>query len=140
MPISRKWPDLSIRKKNQSDGEVKTRKILIAAISKVSFLWCSSLDQDKKSVLMDGMAAGMLEGGEDGCSCASLQHIECCTAKHQRQDCSLPSFPANPQLHGWHCMTPGAAWSFPGGIISACISRADGCLSGRKLCLSQGGK
>lgn len=40
----------------------------------------------------DGTAAGMLEGGGDGCSFASLQHSKCCTAKHQRQDCSLPSF------------------------------------------------
>lgn len=51
MPSSRKWSDLGIRKKNQSRGQVKTQKVLIVAISKRNFLWCNSLDQDKKVCL-----------------------------------------------------------------------------------------
>lgn len=56
-----------------------------------------------------------LDGGDGGvCSCAFLQHSECCTAKHQRQECSSPPSQANP--HGWQGMTPGLvecrAWSF----------------------------
>lgn len=107
MPSSRKWSDLSIRKENQSHGQIKTQKNLFAAVSEVNFLWCNSLEQDKKSVvqgcrmdMMGGTAAGMLEGGEDGCSCASLQHSECCTAEHQRHQCSLPSFPGKPTAAG----------------------------------------
>lgn len=119
----------------------KTSKILIVAISKMNFLWCNSLDQDRKSVLMDMMdrvAAGKLESGEmaavvllSSTARAALQNIK---------DRTTPSPPsqANPRLHDWHCMTPGpvecaAAQSSPGRIISACLSRADGCLSGRKL-------
>lgn len=105
--LCRKWADLSIRKENQSHGQVKTQKNIFAAVSEVNFLWCNSLEQDKKSVvqgcrmdMMGGTAAGMLEGGEDGCSCASLQHSECCTAEHQRHQCSLPSFPGKPTAAG----------------------------------------
>lgn len=101
----------------------------------MNFLRCNSLDQDRKSVLMDlmdGMAAGKLETGGDGCSCAALQSIKGRTA------------PCPPQLHGWHCMAPGpvqgSSSELPSRTISACLSCADSCWSAGKLCLSQGGK
>lgn len=114
----------------------------------MNFLRCNSLDQDRKSVLMDmmdGLAAGKLESG--GMAAVVLLSRTASAALQNIKDRTTPSPPsqANPRLHDWHCMTPGpvkcaAAQTSPGRIISACFSRADGCLSGRKLWLSQGGR
>lgn len=125
MPSSRKWPDLTIRKENQSHGQVKNRNTLIAAISKMNFLWCNSLEQDRKPVL-DGW-----DGSWDVVGCRSwlqlcfspAQRVLHCKASKPGVLPPLLSFPAKPQLQDWHCRTPGR-------IISACLSHADGCLSG----------
>lgn len=75
------------------------------------------------------------------------QHSVCCAAKRQREGYSLPLPPkANPQLRDWQAqdslllVRSGSLELTKQDNRSACLSSADGCLSGRKLCLSQGGK
>lgn len=145
MPSSRKWSDLSIRKEDQS-WTSQTPKDSYCGHFQNEFSLVQFLASGQK-VCLDGYDGwdGSWEGGGDGCSCAFLQHscvLHCKTSKtgllppllaRQTQSCRT----GIAWLQGWWS---AAAWSSPGRVISACLSRADGCLSGRKLCLSQGGK
>lgn len=96
---------------------------------------------------MDWTVAGLLEDGEDGCSCAS--HAAQCVLRCKASKGGLLPPPSS-------LGEPTAAWlasawlsiAVRSGSLeltrqdnrSACPSSADGSLSGRKLCLSRGGK
>lgn len=95
---------------------------------------------------MDGTVAGMLEDGEDGCTCASRSTVCAAPQSIRGRAASSPFLPRRTHI----CVTGKRVAllllkcsSF--GLTrqddrSTCLSHADGCLSARKLCLSWGGK
>lgn len=146
MPSSRKWSDLSIRKKNQS-WTSQNRKDCYCGHFQNEFFLVQFRGSGQK-VCFDGY-----DGWDGSWDVGGWRWLQLCFSPAQpvlhckASEAGLlpPLLPRQTQS----CMA-GIAWlqgqgsaaaqSSPGRIISACLSRADSCLSARKLCLSQGGK
>lgn len=144
MPSSRKWSDLSIRRENQSWTSQNLKDSYCDhfqnEFSQVQFLGSG------QKVCLDGWD-GSWEVGEwrawlQLCFSPAQQVLPCKASKTGLLPSLLPRQTPSCKtgIAGLQGQCRAAAQSSPGRIISACLSRADGCLSARKLCLSQGGK